>query len=225
MTLKNFRYLNTSHKDAKRFSVKGSDKPCELHSVFNAMVASTRPEKKKMGYQGKTPEQHLADAKAITLFGIKVLDEIPRKVGAYWQVLIECERCGTQKWVNKNDLTRTKSCGCLKPGSAKPKVEKKVEPFELAEPVDIVEKEQPKITLPKEDFKAFEEAFEKVNAPAEEIVTEKANRVTVSRRLVMGLADECQKLWCDQNFWELSPALFKTLIQDTQEIYEALRGR
>ncbi len=251
MSLKNFRYLNMSHKDPMRYSVKGSDKPCELHSIFNAMVASTRkqqpkqpkqPEKKKMArYNGKTPEQHLADAKAMTLYGIKVLDETPKKVGIYWQVLIECERCGTQKWVNKNDLTRIKSCGCLKP--SKPKIE----PFDLAEPVEIVEeiveneqKEvmtteekttlmdilEKKVSLPKEDFKTFEKNFVKVNSSQCDSNCDEndknADRVTVSRRLVVGLARECGNQLHD--FWNLEPAAFEVAIQDAREIYESLRG-
>ena len=214
-------------------------KPCELHNVFNAMVASTRKqktiptsmEKKKMPYQGKTPEQHLTDAKAMTLFGIKVLDEIPRKVGAYWQLLIECERCGTKKWISKNDLTRTKSCGCLKPSNAKPKIE----PFELAGSDEIMEgtlENKKKIALPKDDFKAFEENFKKINSShcdsnreQNEQNEKNADRVCVSRRLVMGLADETKKAWADEDFWEMSPAVFNALIQDTKEIYEALRGK
>lgn len=274
MSLKNFRYLNMSHKDPMRYSVKGSDKPCELHSIFNAMVASTRkqqpkqpkqPEKKKMArYNGKTPDQHLADAKAMTLYGIKVLDETPKKVGIYWQIFIECERCGTQKWVNKNDLTRTKSCGCLKPSNAKPKAEKKLdfgldapivglkherptEPFDLAEPVEIVEeiveteqKEvmtneekttlmdilEKKVALPKEDFKAFEKNFVKVNSSQcdsnRDENDQKADRVCVSRRLVVGLARECGNQLHD--FWNLEPAAFEVAIQDAREIYESLRG-
>lgn len=225
MSLKNFRYLNMSHKDPMRYSVKGSDKPCELHNIFNAMVASTRkqqpkqPEKKKMAqYNGKTPEQHLADAKAMTLYGIKVLDETPKKVGTYWQVLVECERCGSKKWIAKNDLTRTKSCGCLKPSSAKPKAA----PFDLADPVENEDKTVEKEVMTAEQKATLMDFLEKKQSRQ---CDENDDRVSVSRRLVMGLADETKKAWCDEDFWEMSPAVFNALIQDTKEIYEALRGR
>ena len=225
MSLKNYRYLNSSRKDPKRHAVKGSDKPSELHSIFNAIVASTRKqqpkqlEKKAMPYQGKTPEQHLADAKAMTLFGIKVLDEMPYKDGNYWQIFIECERCGSKKWISKNDLTRTKSCGCLKPSSVKPKA-----PFDLADPVEIVEEtvgNEKKIALPKEDFKAFEENFKKINSSHCDENDEKADRVTVSRRLVVGIARECGNQLHD--FWNLEPAAFEAAIRDAREIYKALK--
>ena len=234
MSLKNFRYLNMTHR-GRDYAAKGCDKPSELHSIFNAMVASTRktrkqqpkqPEKKMGGYKGKTPAEHLADAKAMTLFGIKVLDEMPYKEGKCWQILIECERCGSKKWISKNDLTRTKSCGCLKPRSAKPKA-----PFDLADPVEIVEEtveNEKKIALPKEDFKAFEENFVKVNSSQcdsncekNEKNEKKADRVCVSRRLVVGLARECGNQLHD--FWNLEPAAFEVAIRDAREIYEALK--
>ena len=177
------------------------------------------------GYKGKTPAEHLADAKAMTLFGIRVLDDTPWKQGQCWQIHIECERCGTKKWIAKNDLTRTKSCGCLKPSSAKTKTA----PFELVEIVEkTVEKEQKEVMTAEQKATLMDFLEKKQSRYIDEQNDQndqKADRVCVSRRLVMGLADECQKLWCDQNFWDLSPALFKTLIQDTQEIYEALRGR
>ena len=179
--------------------------------------------------KGKTPEQHLAEAKAMTLFGIKVLDETPRKVGTFWQVLIECERCGNRKWVNKGDLSRTKSCGCLYAERSKKKIvkpkklafgldapivdlqhEPKTEPFEV---VGIVEKSvdnEKKITLTDEQKAKIDEV---IGSP----------KVLVSRRLIMGLADECKKAWCEEDFWEMSPAVFDALIQDTKEIYEALQ--
>ncbi len=263
MSLKNFRYLNMSHKDPMRYSVKGSDKPCELHSIFNAMVASTRkqqpkqPEKKKMArYNGKTPEQHLADAKAMTLYGIKVLDETPKKVGTYWQVLIECERCGTQKWVNKNDLTRTKSCGCLYPtrgNKRKPapvdaieKEEKKLEfgldapivslrhepkpeSFEVVEIVEktvekTVENEQKEVLTTKQKATLMDFLEKKQSRHIDEQNDQndqKADRVCVSRRLVVGLARECGNQLHD--FWNLEPSAFEAVIRDAREIYEALK--
>lgn len=48
--------------------------------------------------------------------------------------------------------------------------------------------------------------------------------VNVPRRLVLAMAGTIQSNWEAEPFWKMPPALFKALIKDTTEIYEALNG-
>lgn len=137
----------------------------------------------------KTPEQHLADAKAMKVTGIEVIGPAKQFNGQGWFVNVRCLNCGKQKWVRKSLLTKTTSCGCIS----------KRKGAEVTEQQDTVTKS------------AFElpEGQEKT--------------VSVSRRLVLAMASQAQTMWSDCKFWELPPALFNSLIADTQELYNALK--
>ena len=151
----------------------------------------------------KTPEQHLADAKAMKLTGIEVIGPAKQFNGQGWFVNVRCLNCGKQKWIRKTLLTKTSSCGCLAKRNRKEKEMKEFHP-----PVEE------KVQLSAEQKEVIDAVFE---------LASEQKKVSVSRRLVLAMASQAQTMWSDSKFWELPPALFNSLIADTQELYNALK--
>ena len=152
----------------------------------------------------KTPEQHLADAKAMEVSGIEVIGPAKQFKGQGWFVNVRCLNCGKQKWIRKNLLTRTTSCGCI----AKRKRKEK----EVKEYIPPVEE---KVQLTEEQKEIIDSVFD--------LADEQPKTVNVSRRLALAMASQTQTIWTECKFWELPPALFNDLVADTQELYNALR--
>ena len=151
----------------------------------------------------KTPEQHLADAKAMKLTGIEVIGPAKQFNGQGWFVNVRCLNCGKQKWIRKTLLTKTTSCGCLAKRNRKEKEMKEFHP-----PVEE------KVQLSAEQKEVIDAVFE---------LASEQKKVSVSRRLALAMASQAQAIWIDSKFWELPPALFKDLIANTQELYNALQ--
>ena len=153
----------------------------------------------------KTPEQHLADAKAMSVSGIEVIGPAKQFNGQGWFVNVRCLNCGKQKWIRKTLLTKTTSCGCLAKRNRKEKEMKEFHP-----PVEE------KVQLSAEQKEVIDAVFE---------LASEQKKVSVSRRLALAMASQAQAIWIDSKFWELPPALFKDLIANTQELYNALQER
>ena len=151
----------------------------------------------------KTPEQHLTDAKAMKLTGIEVIGPAKQFNGQGWFVNIRCLNCGKQKWIRKTLLAKTTSCGCLAKRNRKEKEMKEFHP-----PVEE------KVQLSAEQKEVIDAVFE---------LASEQKKVSVSRRLALAMASQAQTMWSDCKFWELPPALFNSLIADTQELYNALK--
>ena len=151
----------------------------------------------------KTPEQHLADAKDMKLTGIEVIGPAKQFNGQGWFVNVRCLNCGKQKWIRKTLLTKTTSCGCLSKRNRKEKEMKEFHP-----PVEE------KVQLSAEQKEVIDAVFE---------LASEQKKVSVSRRLALAMASQAQAIWIDSKFWELPPALFKDLIANTQELYNALQ--
>lgn len=159
----------------------------------------------------KTAEQHLADAMTWKLDGLKVIGPAKQfKDNPAWFILCECLSCGKQQWLQKTKLRYITHCGCQKYS-----LRKKVKP----EKVELTEAQKEVIDMELNKDK-------NVNERMIDVLEKKLNsdRVSVPRRLILGLAGNTKKMWTEEDIWNMPPALFNTLINDTIEIYEALNG-
>lgn len=165
----------------------------------------------------KTPEQHLADAMSWKLNGLKVIGPAKQfKDGAQWFVLCECLSCGKQQWLPKTKLRHLTHCGCQKHS-----LRKKTKP----EPVKLTKEQKDTIDMELKRDKFEEEPVVETKRLIDILEMKIQNEsVNVPRRLVLAMAGTIQSNWEAEPFWKLPPALFKALIKDTTEIYEALNG-
>lgn len=154
-----------------------------------------------MAINAKSPEQHLADAKAMSVSGIEVIGPAKQFNGSEWFVNVRCLNCGKQKWIRKNALKKTTHCGCLN----------------LRKRKDKEMKETPKMDT---------STVELTDAQKKEIDTllEKEETVTVPRRFVVSIAEQLKESWGLVDFYKLSPKEFNQLVTETIEVYEALNG-
>lgn len=155
------------------------------------------------GVKPKDPEQHLAEAKAVPVEGIEVIGPAKLFGGSTWYVVVRCLHCGTEKWVSKSALTRTKHCGCLS---------KRGRPKKESNTTKEKKVEQEKVVLTEEQKKEIDKTFGHEET------------VTIPRRLAEMLAREMRARWSECVFHELPPKIFNDLVKDTIAIYEAMNG-
>ena len=147
---------------------------------------------------------HENDVKNMKLEGIEYIGPMKWfKDSPIIHANVRCLNCGKTKWVPKNKLQTTRSCGCMKGGRSLASIKHREKIKHEKEKVELTEAQKQTI---------------------DEMLKESKNEgLKISRRLVLAMAAQTQLLWNEGNFWDLPPAIFKDLISNTQEIYNALK--